>query len=75
MAKRYIIDLSQVEQETLIELTKKGRPSARKVKRANILLLANQSKKMRKSRVYCTPAVTQLFVLAANLLTVVWHLR
>lgn len=45
MAKRYIIDLSQVEQESLIELTKKGRPGARKVKRANILLLANQSKK------------------------------
>lgn len=44
MAKRYIIDLNQVEQETLIELTKKGRPGARKVKRANILLLANQGK-------------------------------
>jgi transposase len=42
MAKRYIIDLSQVEQ---VELTKKGRPGARKVKRANILLLADQGQK------------------------------
>jgi transposase len=45
MAKKYIVDLTQVEKETLIELTKKGRPGARKVKRANILLLANQGKK------------------------------
>lgn len=45
MAKKYIIDLNQVEKETLIELTRKGRPGARKVKRANILLLANQGKK------------------------------
>ncbi len=42
MAKRYIIDLTQVEKETLVELTRKGRPGARKVKRANILLLADQ---------------------------------
>lgn len=45
MAKRYIIDLSEVEEKTLVELTKKGRPGARKVKRANILLLADQGKK------------------------------
>ena len=45
MAKRYIIDLTQFEKERLIELTKKGRPGARKVKRANILLLADQGKK------------------------------
>jgi transposase len=45
MVKRYIVDLSQVEKETLVELTKKGRPGARKVKRANILLLADQGKK------------------------------
>lgn len=45
MVKRYIIDLSQVERGTLVELTKKGRPGARKVKRANILLLADQGKK------------------------------
>ena len=45
MAKRYIIDLTQVEKETLVELTRKGRPGARKVKRANILLLADLEKK------------------------------
>lgn len=45
MAKRYIIELNEVEQETLVELTRKGRPGARKVKRANILLLADQGKK------------------------------
>jgi len=45
MAKRYIIDLTQVEKETLVELTRKGRPGARKVKRANILLLADLGKK------------------------------
>jgi transposase len=45
MAKRYIIDLNEVEKETLVELTKKGRPGARKVKRANVLLLADQGKK------------------------------
>jgi transposase len=45
MAKRYIIDLTEVEKEFLVELTRKGRPGARKVKRANILLLADQGKK------------------------------
>jgi transposase len=45
MAKRYIVDLSQDEKDTLVELTRKGRPGARKVKRANILLLADQGKK------------------------------
>ncbi len=45
MAKRYIVDLTQVEKEQLVELTRKGRPGARKVKRANILLLADLGKK------------------------------
>jgi hypothetical protein len=45
MAKRYIIDLTQIEKETLVELTRKGRSGARKVKRANILLLADLGKK------------------------------
>jgi transposase len=45
MAKRYIIDLTPDEKEALIELTSKGKPGARKVKRANILLLADQGKK------------------------------
>lgn len=41
MAKKYIVDLSLEEREQLLELTRKGRPSARKVKRANILLLSD----------------------------------
>lgn len=44
MAKIYIVDLNEVEREQLIDLSKKGRPSARKIKRANILLLADKAK-------------------------------
>ena len=44
MAKRYIVDLTNEERVELIELTKKGRPGARKIKRANILLLASTEK-------------------------------
>lgn len=44
MAKKYIVELSQEEETSLVELTKKGRPSARKIKRANILLLAHTGK-------------------------------
>lgn len=44
MANRYIVDLSKTEKAELVELTQKGRPSARKIKRANILLLANAGK-------------------------------
>ena len=44
MAKRYIIDLTGDEKERLIELISKGRPGARKIKRANMLLLADAGK-------------------------------
>jgi transposase len=44
MAKKYIVDLSEDEKAELIALTQKGRPGARKIKRANILLLANAGK-------------------------------
>lgn len=44
MAKKYIVELSKAEKAELIELTKKGRPGARKIKRANILLLADSGK-------------------------------
>jgi hypothetical protein len=44
MAKKYIVDLNEAEKEELIKLTQKGRPGARKIKRANILLLANAGK-------------------------------
>jgi transposase len=44
MAKIYIVDLTKAEKERLVELTNQGRPGARKIKRANILLLANLEK-------------------------------
>jgi transposase len=44
MAKKYIIDLNEVEKKALVELTSKGKPGARKIKRANILLLAHDGK-------------------------------
>lgn len=44
MAKRYIVDLTKDEKEQLVELTRKGRPGARKIKRANMLLLAAAGK-------------------------------
>lgn len=44
MAKKYIVDLSKAEKAGLVELTQKGRPGARKIKRANILLLAAAGK-------------------------------
>ncbi len=44
MAKIYIVDLQGDEKEELVELIKKGHPGARKIKRANILLLADLDK-------------------------------
>jgi len=44
MAKKYIIDLTEDEKEALVDLTSKGKPGARKIKRANILLLAHGGK-------------------------------
>jgi len=44
MAKKYIVDLDEAEEAELVQLTQKGRPAARKIKRANILLLANAGK-------------------------------
>jgi transposase len=42
MVKKYIVDLTSAEREELIELTKSGEISARKLKRANMLLLADK---------------------------------
>jgi len=44
MAKKYLVDLSEAEKAELVSLTQKGRPGARKIKRANILLMANNGK-------------------------------
>ena len=42
MAKKYIVELTADEREQLLKLTRQGKTSARKVKRANILLLADE---------------------------------
>ena len=44
MAKKYIVDLNKDEKAELVALTQKGRPGARKIKRANLLLLADTGK-------------------------------
>jgi transposase len=45
MAKKYIVNLDTSEREGLLEMISQGEVSARKVKRANILLLADEGKK------------------------------
>lgn len=42
MAHKYIVDLTTDEQEHLLNLIKKGKPSARKVARAHVLLHADE---------------------------------
>jgi transposase len=44
MTKKYIVELSAEERAQLLELTRRGKPSARKVRRAQILLLADEGK-------------------------------
>jgi len=41
-AKKYLVDLTADERETLLQLIRKGKPSARKVTRARILLKASE---------------------------------
>ena len=45
MVKIYIVDLTAEEKEELLELTSRGQARVRKLKRAQILLLASESKK------------------------------
>ena len=42
--RKYIVELTGEEKEELTNLTRKGKASARKIKRAQILLLANEGK-------------------------------
>src|SRR5213080_641574 len=42
MAHKYIVDLTVDEREYLLNLIKKGKPSARKVARAHVLLRAHE---------------------------------
>ncbi len=45
MAKKYIVELTPTEREELLTLTRQGKASARKIKRAQILLLADEGLK------------------------------
>jgi transposase len=45
MAKKYIVELTAAERAELLALTKSGKISARKFKRAQMLLLADEGKK------------------------------
>ena len=45
MAKIYIVDLTAAERKQLLELTSHGQTAARKLKRAQILLLADEGRK------------------------------
>ena len=42
MNVRYIVELTDAERNELIEMTRRGSPSARRVRRANILLMADR---------------------------------
>jgi Transposase and inactivated derivatives len=42
MSHKYIVDLIADEQECLLNLIKKGKPTARRVSRAHVLLLADE---------------------------------
>lgn len=44
MPKKYVVDLTDNERQTLMKLVKSGNDSARKMNRARILLLANDGK-------------------------------
>ncbi len=44
MAKTYVVDLTGTEKQKLLEMTNKGQSGARKIKRANILLLTDTGK-------------------------------
>jgi hypothetical protein len=45
MVKKYTVDLTAEERQQVLELTCKGKASARKIKRAQILLLAHAGMK------------------------------
>jgi transposase len=45
MVKRYVVELTSSEREELLRLIAAGESSARKLKRANMLLLADEAKK------------------------------
>ena len=46
--KLYTVDLTEQERESLLQLTQKGKASARKIRRAHVLLLADAGRKDRE---------------------------
>lgn len=58
LKKLYVVDLGEEEKEQLEELTNKGQSAARKIKRAHILLLANEGLKDKEIARALNAAVT-----------------
>lgn len=75
MAKKYIVDLKKDEKAELIALTQKGRSGARKIKRANILLLANTGKTDFEIAELLHTSWLTIHVLGTDLLKAGWTLR
>lgn len=60
MAKIYHVDLTSDEQELLAQLVRKGRPSARKVTRARVLMLASAGKSDEEIRTVLQTSVSTI---------------
>ncbi len=58
MKKKYVVNLSKEEKEQLEELTSKGHSAARKIRRAHILLLADEGLKDKEIAKALNAAVT-----------------
>ena len=58
MKKKYVVDLSKEEKEQLEQLTSKGHSAARKIRRAHILLLADEGLKDKEIAKALNAAVT-----------------
>ena len=56
--KKYIVDLDEHERYQLEELTTKGKSGARKIRRARILLLADESREDKEIAYFLGSAVT-----------------
>jgi transposase len=60
VVKKYIVDLDEHERNELEQLTTKGKSGARKIRRARILLLANEGRIDREIASFLGSAVTTL---------------
>jgi transposase len=58
LKKKYVVDLSKEEKERLEELTSKGQSAARRIRRAQILLLADEGLKDKEIARVLSAAVT-----------------